>query len=129
MARWWEDLSSFLSASNPSESELDVALRMLLGMVTSMDEDAKLKEIMNSETLTHLVAVLASADINVGAIRSRPVLASGDTASVRAEWSLVELALDVVSGLLRNASPEFLENASDALLKIDAHIALAALLE
>jgi hypothetical protein len=88
-----------------------------------MDEDAKSNEIMTSETLSRLVVVIASAS----ATPSR--LASSGSDDVSFEWSHIDLALDVLSGLLHDVSPEFLEKATDSLLGLDAHLALAALLE
>lgn len=94
---------------------------MLLGMVTSMDEDAKSNEIMASETLSRLVAVLASA--------SPSKLAASDSDDVSFGWGRIDLALDVLSELLHDVSPEFLERATDSLLGLDTHLALAAHLE
>lgn len=103
-----------------NSSDKDVGLRMLLGMVRSMDEDAKSKEILTSEALIHLVGVLISAGATPPGLASR-----GGTFP----FDLVDLALDVMSGLLHDVSSEFLENTTESLLALDAHLALAALLK
>lgn len=88
---------------------------MLLGMIATMDEEARSEDILSIETLSRLMSVLTTS--HPGAETSIP------------QWGLVGLALDVLLNLLHDVSSDFLEEASDCIVDADIHTALVSLLE
>lgn len=88
---------------------------MLLGMITTMDEEARSQEILSIETLSRLMTILASPAVN-----AEPTIS---------HWALVGLALDILLSLLQGASSDFLEEASNIVIEADVHLAVISLLE
>lgn len=92
---------------------------MLLGIVSTMDEETRSREILASGTLSQLTRIISSLDMR-----------GADEKATDADASpLADLVLDVLLIILSETSLEFLEEASNSMLDCDTQLALVSLLK